>query len=492
MTMRAFLRWLRARPGWPALAAALLIGYWFLPIEGRVMVLTDEGADVWPRIRLEAAPIGPGGVATVSVIDIEPWSFVELMVEGIAAESLGQAVERASTWTWQWSYRVPEAEGYTLVFYHDCHTGCIERGRLTVGVPQAPPTAGAATKLGLVMPNSERDWHGRSGWAVEVTYALRPEEGYWGVDDLAERVARHHAKGLRVLVRVDYDQRQTLPAVDDYVALTEYLSYVRRLARDERLREVYGYIIGADYNTAEAMAGYGGEATSSGIIPSWYARLFNGYGEAPTGQDNVVQVMRSERPTARVLVGPLRPWVAHPGAAGDDAAPWLTYMEDLVTMIGDTALKKAAAGVAGAGPDGFDVQAPGRPDAPELTGLLRSDEPRADLSREAWEGAQAGFRVYEDWQALIDAHPATRGLPIYIVSTNTYDRAAGIPPAQNYPSGWLTTAVDVINREPRVEALVWFLDDFPHSDEWDWFSLTQQPGRLVDAAAEFDALLRGP
>jgi hypothetical protein len=83
-------------------------------------------------------------------------------------------------------------------------------------------------------------------------------------------------------------------------------------------------------------------------------------------------------------------------------------------------------------------------------------------------------------------------LPVYIISTNTYDREANIPPAQNYPQGWLTTALQVINEEPQIHALCWFLDDFPHSDQWNWFSLSQKSGRLVDAAEEFDALLQQP
>jgi len=102
-----------------------------------------------------------------------------------------------------------------------------------------------------------------------------------------------------------------------------------------------------------------------------------------------------------------------------------------------------------------------------------------------------GFRVYRDWMAIINAYPSTQGLPVYVISTNTYDRQAGVPPAQNYPRGWLTAALDVINKEPQVHALVWFLDEFPHGSQWDWFSLTLHPGRLVDAAEEFDALLLG-
>ena len=102
-----------------------------------------------------------------------------------------------------------------------------------------------------------------------------------------------------------------------------------------------------------------------------------------------------------------------------------------------------------------------------------------------------GFGVYRDWLDIINAYPNTRGLPAYIISTNTYDREAGIPPAQNYPRGWLTAALDVVEGEPQIVALCWFLDDFPHGDQWDWFSLTRKPGRLVDAAEEFDVLLRG-
>jgi hypothetical protein len=164
-------------------------------------------------------------------------------------------------------------------------------------------------------------------------------------------------------------------------------------------------------------------------------------------------------------------------------------MNALVAHLDESARTKSAAGVPLVAPDGFDIQAPGNPDAPEVLDALRADEPRLDLSRERWDGARIGFSVYRDWMAIINSYPSTQGLPVYIVSTNTYDRDADIPPAQNYPAGWLTAALDVANEEPQIAALVWFLDDFPHSDEWDWFSLTKQPGRLVDAADEFDRLL---
>lgn len=493
---------------WLILAVVVLIGYWFLPISGRVMVL--PGADdvgIWPHFQFEGQPFQRGTRLIVRVTDVEPWPFVNLVVDGAPATPVGKAVEQAGTWTWTWHVTVPDEKGYTLVFYHDCHTGCIERGRTALGSPQASAMtetgSGLPTKLGLVMPHLRRDWHGRSGWAVEVTYALRAEESYWGVDDLAHRVAMHQAQGLRVLVRVEYEQRQSLPPTGDYMALTEYLAFFQRLASDNRLQGVYGYIVGSDYNTIDASALSPDRSTT----PEWYARLFNGYGEEPTHTDNVLQIVRSENAATRVIVGPLRPWgldavEMSSGALSNicDGAvcydgpdvPWLIYMDAIVRSLCAGSEAKAAVGVSLALPDGFDVQAPGRPDAPEMSGALRADEPATSLARQSWGGAEAGFRIYEDWIAVINAYPATRGTPIYIISTNTYDRETGIPPAQNYPKGWLTTAFNVVNAEPQIHALVWFLDDFPHGEEWDWFSLYEQPGRLVDAAEEFDALLELP
>ncbi len=110
------------------------------------------------------------------------------------------------------------------------------------------PTSGeplVPTKLGVVFPDAARNWHGRSGWGVELTYADLATEEHWGIDDLAVRVEQAKAAGLRVLVRVDYAQGQSVPPTGDNVALDLYLRYLERLARDERLGDVYGYLIGS-------------------------------------------------------------------------------------------------------------------------------------------------------------------------------------------------------------------------------------------------------
>lgn len=485
--------WLKKR-WWIPLLLALLGGYWLLPISGQVVVIPggDPSGLLWPQMRLTPASPRPGQEATLRVTDSVPWSYVLLTVDGQPARAERWPSGPDDALVWEWSFVVPEDGTCTLLFYRDCHTGCVERGRMTVGTQQPAAqsqTDPLPTKLGLVFANPERDWRGRSGWDVELTYALMAEEEHWGIDDLAARVHQSTEKGLRVLVRVDYDYGQSLPPAGDYLALTEYLRYLRRMARDERLRDVYGYFLGSGYNSLDNNS----LAPTHAVTPEWYARIFNGYGEPPAHADNAVQVMRAENPHARVLVGPVQPW--NTDQDGEQRyeidAPWLNYMNALAAALDEGARDKAAAGIPLAAPDGFAVQASGRPAAPELAGRDAGDEPRVDLDRAEWGGAQAGFRVYRDWLNVINAYPTTRGLPVYITAANTFAPDESVPPAQNYPRGWLTAALDVVNEEPQIKALCWFIDYFPHDTQWEWFSLTRQPGRLLDAAEEFDLLLRG-
>ncbi len=479
--MRAWLRrW------WPLLLVLLpLGGYWLLPISGQIAVIPGGGSNalLWPQVRLDPAAPQPGQTVRLRITDTTPWANVLLTLDGQPLRVLDWWTNAGGAWTWEWNFVAPDAGSYVLVFYHDCRTGCVERGRVVIGA-SAPssPVRSLPTKLGVMFANPERDWRGRSGWDVELTYAQLAEEDYWGADDLAARVHKATAQNLRVLVRVDYAQGQSLPPAGDYLALTEYLQYLERLARDERLRGVYGYFIGSSFNGL----GSNSQAPGRAVTPQWYARLFNGYGQDLDHTDNVVQTVRAANPQARVLVGPVQPWNADQG--GSDA-PWLDYMDALVAALDESARAKAAAGIPLVAPDGFALQASGRPDAPELAGQERAHEPRIDLPRAEWGGAQAGFRVYQDWLAIVNAYAATRGLPVYITSTNTFAHDQGIPPAQNYPQGWLTTALEVVNDEPQVQALCWFLDYFPHDTQWEWFSLTRQPGRLIDAAEEFDFVL---
>jgi hypothetical protein len=343
------------------------------------------------------------------------------------------------------------------------------------------------TKLGAVFAAPDRDWHGHSGWTVELTYAQLAEDAFWGVDDLALRVRQAREKGLRVLVRVDYAQGQSIPPDGEQLALSAYLSYLRRLARDARLKDVYGYLLGSGYNSLEGNT----LAPDHPVTAEWYARMMNGYGEPPSRTDNAIQVIRSENPHVRVLVGPVRPWVADQGGSGGgpENPPWIAYMNTLVESLDASAKDKQSLGAALAAPDGFALHAPGWVDAPTLSKQTRAEEPRRDLYLDEWPEAQGGFRVYRDWLSVINAYDVTRGLPVYITSTNTFART-DTPPAENYPQGWLTSAWSEIRDNPQIHALCWFLDqDRSGSRSWDWFSLAEESGQLIDAAVEFDRLL---
>jgi hypothetical protein len=481
--------WLK-RWWWGALALVVLGGYWLVPVSGRVVIETGSAqAGTWPRLRLDPPVPRAGDPVVLKVSDTQPWTYVRLTVNGRAASpsEWGKSAERTWTWTWALDGRDldPPSE---LVFYHDCDTGCVERGRFTLGeAPVETPAAYLPTKLGVVFADPDRDWHGRSGWDVELTYARLAEDEYWGIDDLAWRVQQAVDRGLRVLVRVDYDQGQSIPPAGEHLALDAYLAYLQRLARDARLKGVYGYVLGSGYNSLEGNA----QLPERPVTPEWYARMLNGYGEPPEHADNAIQVIRRENPHVRVLVGPVRPWNADQDGARRYRidVPWLNYMNTLVAALDESARAKLAAGTSLVIPDGFALHTPGWVDAPTLGERERAQEPHRDLGRAEWGTAQAGFRTYRDWLAVINAHESTRGLPVYISSTNTFARPDA-PPAENYPPGWLVEAYAEIRDEPQVRALCWFIDrDRSGSQAWDWFSLAAGSGRMAYAAEEFDRLL---
>jgi hypothetical protein len=479
----------RGRPRRRALVAAAsllaVLAYWLLPIRGQVLVTTGGSGLGWPRIEVESGPTE----AILTIGDVTPWGNVAAAVDGRRVPIEPVAAGPPGVWRWRGAFKPPASDAYTVVFYRDCNRGCVERGRLGVGTPPArtrPAAPGIPSQLGVVFAAPERDWHGRAGWNVELLYCRADDGRRWGIHGLADAVARTSTAGLRTLVRVAYDVGQSIPPTDDQVALTGYLDCLERAARDDRLQDVYGYVIGSGFNSA------GENRLGRPVTARWYARVLNGYGLAPGRGDTVLERVRAANPRVRVLVGPVTPWATDQAGELPDpsGAPWLDYMNTLVAALDEAARARAAAGVGLAIPDGFAVQAPGRVDAPALGGR-GAEEPRTDLPDPRWPRAQAGFRVYRDWLAVVNRYGSTAGRPIYISATNTFVADVGVPPAQNYPAGWLRSALAVVAAEPQVQALIWFLDEPTEDGAWDFFSLTRRAGRLIDAADELDALLRG-
>jgi hypothetical protein len=470
-----------------SLAVLLLFSgfYWLLPIPGHIAYIPDQRQDIWPQVTVLNRE---NGRFEVVVRDTTPWVHVRLEAAGVntSLESYGTQ-DMAGVWQWRWLVAGNPTAGLEL--YHSCDSGCRRWTAVQMGATAVtqPTSDLIPTKLGVVFANPERNWHNRQGWAVEITYAQRAELEFWGIDDLAQRVEQAQQNGLRVLVRVEYDQGQNIPPPADYAALDTYLRYVRRLARDERLAAVHGFIIGSNFNSAGANA----QSAANPVTPEWYARIFNGYGLDPAQRDNALAVIRSENRQAHVIVGPVSPWNSDQSGAVVYTidVPWLNYMNTLVAHLNTSAQAKAAQGISDGAPDGFAVQAFGRVDVPELLPGQRPQEPFFDLHRPEWGQAQMGFRVYRDWLNIINSYDHTAGKPVYISAANTFDRDNGRTPAENYPAGWLTNALTAVNQEPQIAALCWFIDTFPHDEQWAMFSLTAPRGLLLEGAQEFDELL---
>lgn len=477
------------------LFAALAI--WLLPWSGDVFIMLDEPEPPeWPQIEIVPEVPVPGQQVEVIVTDTTPWVHVLLRVQDdqahpAAEPRLLRAEQTPVGWEWHWQFVVPASDSYELLLYHDCDKGCERWSQKTFSNSANAFRSDlnlVPTKLCTVFPNPERNWHGRSGWVVELTYAQLADETYWGVADVAERVQTAVTQGHRVLLRVEYDQTQSIPPPDDEEALAAYLAFIRRLARDDRLHGLYGLVIGSGFNSLE----HNKLAPDNPVTAEWMARVVNGYDTAVTAQDNIVAVVRAENPGLRVLVGAVQPWVVDQDGSRPYVidAPWLNYMHTMVLALDEAAQTRAAAGIPLTAPDGFAIQAPGNPDSPKMEGLAAGAEPQTDLPSSNWNGAQLGFRIYQDWLDIINSTPTTADTPVFITASNTFGADNSGPPAENYPADWLTTAVAEINGEPQIQSLCWFVDEFPFSSQWDDFSLTNPQGKMVGAAQEFEQILQ--
>lgn len=459
---------------WVILILLLMLGYWLLPISGNLRIEREQAnSTVMPRIWFDNG--------FIYVRDSVAWTDVALSVNDYTISRDQTLDPQREQWTWRWRVTSNQLPA-TVRFYHDCASGCQQRAQLTLGdAPTPMPQTLRSTKLGAIFANPQRDWHDRAAWAIEIAYSQRANEQQWSVDELSNRVAALHDHGLHVLIRISYDQGQSLPPRDNETAFKAYMDFCARLVRDQRFAEVYGFIIGNGYNAQ------GENTLGAEVTPEWAARVFNGYGLDPQRTDNIMQTMRHLRPTAQLFVGSVAAWNSdQTGALADPLnVAWLNYFNTLLHHLDETNRAKLALGMNDSAPSGFAVQAFGR-----ITSDLSDPalEPTLDLRLPEYGDAQAGFRIYRDWQAIINRYSSTNAKPV-IITTNTFVASDGVEPIQNYPAGWLTTAYNEILNDPQIVGLCWFVD-VPFGQRWQGFSLSQPAGNLYTAAAEFDQLLR--
>lgn len=493
MKLRMALRFINQHFLFLLLLVVAVILYVLIPIPGVVQYRSQPQQNAWPRVTFERVwkAVTNSDMLDIYVEDITPWVYVRLETDEFAAGTLIEhgGFSEEQVWLWHWS--IPWDDDITwLELYHSCHEGCQHWStlylRATPPEIELPPVR-VPTKLCVVLPNPDRNWHGRQGWVVEITYAALAEGEFWGIHDLVRRVQRHIRNGLLVLVRVEYQQGQSIPPRNNVLQLEQYLRYARQLARDERLRGIYGYIIGSNFNTAASNSLAAGQY----VTPEWYARVFNGYGVEPSLTNNAIQVIKNANPNINVLVGPVSAWNTDQDGREQFRinTPWLNYMNSILAYINESATTKSALGIDGAAPDGFAVQAFGRINHADVPAEEAFLEPRLSLRHNEWEAAQAGFQIYTDWLQIINSYPYTSGKPVFISATNTFDGTQSSVPAENYPPGWLTEAAHVIDQEPQIRSLCWFMDYFARDTQWSMFSLTDQPGQLAHAADEFELLL---
>lgn len=77
--------------------------------------------------------------------------------------------------------------------------------------------------------------------------------------------------------------------------------------------------------------------------PSWYARVFCGYGAASNRTDNALQTIRQRHSAAKVLVAAVGPYSPNepspppppPPPPSTLNAPWLNYLDDMCERIGE-------------------------------------------------------------------------------------------------------------------------------------------------------------
>jgi hypothetical protein len=228
MTQRQASSWLRALTVLGVVLALLII---LLPIDGHVVIFSESPAELagWPRFSLDQSSGNEGAQRWLVVQDMQPWGHVKLM--SVAGSLTRDEAWAAGNGPWRWRWHLPDDTvlQQPLVFYHSCETGCRERGRATFAADaRQPEPERVATKLGVVFPSPERNWHGRAAWAVELTYVKHQDDKEFSIDGLAARVARDTAQGLKVIVRIGYARKQSLPPVDDEIALRDYLEFCHR------------------------------------------------------------------------------------------------------------------------------------------------------------------------------------------------------------------------------------------------------------------------
>jgi hypothetical protein len=157
-----------------------------------------------------------------------------------------------------------------------------------------------------------------TAWSVEVVYT----SDHRFDDELVEELRAKHARGFRIILRVDYERKQPVPPADDPAAVARYVdTFIRYYERTNGL--VRYFVVGNEGNVdapgddpgrvTECLAGRGA------CTPESYVAVYR-----------QVRLALRSRTNAYLLVGPVSP-----GSADDPLryADGLAYLGRILSLL---------------------------------------------------------------------------------------------------------------------------------------------------------------
>jgi hypothetical protein len=361
--------------------------------------------------------------------------------------------------------------------------------------------------FGAMWLDASREWQGRNALSVELLYTV---DGEPGIAQLANRIGELHARGVRVLLRVDLEPGQTIPVEGDFVGKYEFAHFFERLAQDPVICQVGGIIVGNEPNLkAENVAGGDG-----GISAAWYMTVHSGVYAAADDDADVYTQLRTNGYTGDVLVAAPAPWSddtdgtlesypTPPGATG--TMPWLRYAATLY-WLAYNAGRMAYNDVKGSVHTYSNVL------ACQQLGLDPALEPTyvGALRNPDWNMCQYGIRVYDEFleQMNVQAGGAGDVVPHYVTEWNSLvgrvddDLADPAWPCNNYPVGLLENVVHYLKHKPNLMGFAMFVDRDESGESPFWLASSArgyltpadldegQQARLRNWDSEFDRILQ--
>jgi len=291
--------------------------------------------------------------------------------------------------------------------------------------------------------------NGKGMYSVEVLYTRR----YTNPAAEVAKLRSIMGKGFRIILRLDYDYGQTVPADWDWVGRYDYAVRSGQIARD-MAGVVSLFVIGNEMTSAH----------EGQISPQWYTIVFNAH-DTNSAYDRIKAV----RPDARVLMGGLSGWPGFPGEGGSNVNFFDYFIEQVEAV------------------DGFAVHA--YSGTSFFDGSGGTEDPRFSDMTGLLSFAEYAKRIYAKWGPSVK--------PIYITETNTYWFKNGFSD-RSYRDNWIKEAyqaVDQWNRsnDMKIEALCWFsyshlgITD-PGSDIFGNALMRTDSERLNRARADFASL----